>query len=113
MIMDQQQLEETLQLLQLYYSDHSISFPGVGQHGSRHLHEDLEFCILDTICAVLTTGKPGDIYAAAFDKEAHLKLVLAKNSTVSPEDQDAVQQLIDLVSSPTLPQQSYISFLLT
>jgi len=102
-----QQLEETLQLLNhSYYYNHDI------YHRSRHLHEHSEFRILDTICAVLTTGKPGDVYAAAFDKEAHLKLVLAKEGIVSPEDRAAVQQLIDIVSSPTL-SKTYFDFLLT
>ena len=108
--MDQQRLEETL--LQFYYSNHSTSFSDKDEYGSMHLHEDSEIRILDTICTVLTTGKPKDLYAAAFDKETHLKLVLAKNGIVSPEDRAAVQQLVDLILSPTLPD-TYLDFLLT
>jgi hypothetical protein len=31
-----------------------------------------------------TTGKPGDVFTAAFDRHEHLQLVLAKNGSLTP-----------------------------
>jgi len=50
----------------------------------------------------LTTGKPGDAFAAAFDKRQHLQLVLAKNGPLNPEDMAAADELLSLIGNPTI-----------
>ena len=56
--------------------------------------------ILNTISAALTTGKPGDVYAVAFDKGEQLRLVFSKNGTATPEDKQAAKDLVNLVTNP-------------
>lgn len=54
--------------------------------------------ILDMIALWLTTGQPGDDIAVAFDKNAAITLVLAKNRCPTREDNDTVRELIDAVA---------------
>ncbi|KAK7676569.1 hypothetical protein QCA50_020445 [Cerrena zonata] len=55
--------------------------------------------ILDTIAA-MTTGKLGDVLAAAFDKCNGMQLVLANNDLPTDEDEVAAWELISLLSNP-------------
>jgi hypothetical protein len=64
----------------------------------REAHRDLR--VLDTIAATLATGSSGDVYAAAFDKHQHLRLVLAKNGSPTQEDRAAANELISLIQNP-------------
>ncbi|RDB30542.1 hypothetical protein Hypma_007323 [Hypsizygus marmoreus] len=50
----------------------------------RDTESDLR--LLDVIAACLTTGKPGDVVAAAFDKQEQICLVLAKNGNINSAD---------------------------
>ena len=42
--------------------------------------------VLEVIATCLTTGKPGDVVAAAFDKHGNIRLVLAENRDVGSTD---------------------------
>ncbi|CAL1715130.1 unnamed protein product [Somion occarium] len=101
----QTHLSEKLRLLdELGYSDLGMSYKYVGVHSnkdSRHseTHEDMR--ILDVIAVCLTTGKPGDVVAAAFDKREHLSLVLAKNGDVLPADYAAAQTFFSDLAAAT------------
>ena len=46
---------------------------------SRNVDTNCDIRFLDAIAAALTTGNPGDVFAAAFDKRKRMELVLAKN----------------------------------
>lgn len=85
-IKDQEQLSEKLQLLAHFlYSDIGVPYSGAGDQTSKHLCSlatNHEIRLLDTIAIALTTGEPGDVYTAAFDKQNHFALVLAKNGLV-------------------------------
>jgi hypothetical protein len=50
--------------------------------------------VLELIATCLTTGKPGDVVAAAFDKRGNIKLVLAKNGDVGSTDYMAARTFI-------------------
>ena len=58
--------------------------------------------LLDTIAVAMTTGKPGDVFAAAFDKRQNIQLVLAKNGPPTPDDISAANELISLIGNPTI-----------
>ena len=103
---DQSNLSEQLQLLrELGYSDLNIPYQAAGIHGnkgSRYLDTNRDVRFLDTIAVALTTGNPGDVFAAAFDKREHMQLVLAKNGAPASEDIAAANELISLIGSPTV-----------
>ena len=79
----QNNLSEQLQLLrELNYSDPDMSCQDPGTHSnklSRNVDTNCDIRFLDAIAAALTTGNPGDVFAAAFDKRKRMELVLAKN----------------------------------
>ncbi|KAI0795013.1 hypothetical protein C8Q75DRAFT_748530 [Abortiporus biennis] len=49
--------------------------------------------VLDCISLLLTTGSKEDIFAAALDKREGVCLLLAKNTTITQEDEDAISKL--------------------
>ncbi|KAI6165296.1 hypothetical protein EDD17DRAFT_1894726 [Pisolithus thermaeus] len=57
--------------------------------------------LLDVITVALTTGNPGEVFAAAFDGCQGLTLVLAKNSVVTIEDDRAVHNLFTVITAST------------
>ncbi|KAI6096030.1 hypothetical protein EDD16DRAFT_1733155 [Pisolithus croceorrhizus] len=57
--------------------------------------------LLDVITVALTTGNPGEVFAAAFDGCQGLTLVLAKNSVVTIEDDRAVHNLFTAITAST------------
>src|SRR5258707_1926021 len=61
-----------------------------------------EVRFLDAIVAALTTGNPGDVLVAAFDKPKHTELILVKNGPPPSEDIVAANELISLIRSPTV-----------
>ncbi|KAH7885631.1 hypothetical protein F5I97DRAFT_1421280 [Phlebopus sp. FC_14] len=98
---DQADLAEQLQLLnQLRYSDEPMRCEGKKYyHGSGDANAALR--VLDTIALVLTTGKPGEVFAAAFDRSQSVTLVLAKNDSATQEDVQAVHELITTITAST------------
>jgi hypothetical protein len=50
------------------------------------IRELADLCMLDMISVCLTTGKLGDVVAAALDKRERIILVLGKNGDVLPAD---------------------------
>ncbi|KIL58906.1 hypothetical protein M378DRAFT_169984 [Amanita muscaria Koide BX008] len=69
---DQRNLSEQLQLLdELQYSDLDMPYQGAGTLSNRQSR--------DSNTNPLTTGNPGDVIPAAFDKPEQMQLVLAKN----------------------------------
>ncbi|KAL6307062.1 hypothetical protein BKA93DRAFT_770352 [Sparassis latifolia] len=105
---DQTTLSEKLQLLQeLSSSDLDVPFKGSGVHSNREIRDSdsrttSDIHILDVIAICLTTGEPGDVVAAAFDREQRLSLVLAKNGPPTPEDELATQNLISAITDPAV-----------
>ncbi|THH16633.1 hypothetical protein EW146_g4031 [Bondarzewia mesenterica] len=98
---DQENLSEQLQLLQ------ELGCAAVRQAARVHSNRDFrssntntDIRILDTIALSLTTGKPGGVVAAAFDRREHLCLVLAKNGAPTPEDESAAQRFISAITNP-------------
>ncbi|KAH7885629.1 hypothetical protein F5I97DRAFT_1929026 [Phlebopus sp. FC_14] len=94
-------LAEQLQLLnQLRYSDEPMRC-----EGKKYYHDNGDanaaLRVLDTIALVLTTGKPGEVFAAAFDRSQSVTLVLAKNDPVIQEDVQAVHELITTITAST------------
>lgn len=79
----QRQISEQLLLLhELQYSDPNMrDYDDVLRTGRHFRHSDAhrDVRFLDTIALALTTGKPGEVFAAAFDKREQMQLVLAKN----------------------------------
>ena len=69
------------------------------QKKSLETNRDIRF--LDTFAVALTTGNPGDLFAAALDKIEQVQLVLAKNGLPTSEDIAAANELISLIGSPT------------
>ena len=78
---NQYNLSEQLQLLhELQYSDLDMPYQAAKFHSNKqspHLDANRDVRLLDTIAIALTTGNPGDVFAAAFDKRQHIQLVLA------------------------------------
>ncbi|KAF5374108.1 hypothetical protein D9615_008811 [Tricholomella constricta] len=73
--------------------------------GFRHpldLDTNRDVRLLDTIAVALTTGNPGDVFAASFDKRQQVQLVLSKNGPPTPEDVSAANELISLIGSPSV-----------
>ena len=108
----QRRLSERLLLLhELRYSDLDMPYQGVGTHSNKpsrdaDTHRDLR--LLDAIAISLTTGKPGDVFAAAFDKRERMQLVLAKNGPPTPDDIAAANKLISLIGDPTVTHSTHI-----
>lgn len=102
----QRRLSEHLMLLhELRYSDLDISYQGAGTHSNKQsrdtdTHHALR--LLDAIAIALTTGKPGNVFAAAFDKRERMQLVLAKNGPPTPDDIAAANKLISLIGDPAV-----------
>ncbi|KAI6146328.1 hypothetical protein BKA82DRAFT_994208 [Pisolithus tinctorius] len=70
--------------------------------------------ILDTIAVALTTGRPGDVFAAAFDTRGGVTLVLAKNDSPTAEDDQAVRDLFRWITAPeTTGAYDVLPFLFT
>ncbi|KAH7885619.1 hypothetical protein F5I97DRAFT_1420620 [Phlebopus sp. FC_14] len=93
---DQVVLTEGLQLLRQFgVSDLLRSCKGV------LVNDDLDHVILDAIALTLMTGKPGEAFAAAFDKRQGIMLVLAKNGPVTEEDSHTVRDLIKTITATT------------
>jgi hypothetical protein len=94
----QSQLSEELQLLAEFgYSDLDMPYQSVGVRSNKDIrepetHSDMR--VLEVIATCLTTGKPGDVVAAAFDKRRNIKLVLAKNGDVGSTDYMATHTFI-------------------
>jgi hypothetical protein len=102
---DQRNLSEQLQLLhELQYSDSSgmphQSHSGYSNRMSRDTSRDAR--LLDTIAVALTTGNPGEVFAAAFDKREQMQLVLAKNGPPTPDDIAAAREFFSLIGSPAI-----------
>ncbi|KAI6146357.1 hypothetical protein BKA82DRAFT_750658 [Pisolithus tinctorius] len=96
---DQARLSEQLQLLnQFEYSD--LEIPDVQQHWKQDRETRITARLLDTIAVALTTGKPGEVFAATFDTRNGLRLVLAKNEDVTDEDDRAVREFFQAIIAP-------------
>ena len=100
-------LSEQLRLLHhIGYLDRDMRYQHPGAHRKRMSPRDVdnhrELRLLDSIAVALTTGKPGDVFAAAFDKREHMELVLAKNGPPTSEDIAAANELFSLIASPTV-----------
>ncbi|EKM76550.1 hypothetical protein AGABI1DRAFT_108646 [Agaricus bisporus var. burnettii JB137-S8] len=92
---DQAFLSEQLLLLHeldLNYSDHTVSNDNV----------DREMKLLDTVAFLLSTGSPGDHFAAAFDKHQGLEVVLAKNGTPTSDDIATAKELFSHLCNPEI-----------
>ena len=103
---DQSNLSERLQLLlELGYSDLNMPYQAFRVYSnkrSRDLDTNRDIHFLDTIAVALTTGKPGDVFSAALDKQGHVQLVLAKNGPPTSEEVAAANELFSFIGSPTV-----------
>ncbi|KAF8313505.1 uncharacterized protein EI90DRAFT_552276 [Cantharellus anzutake] len=100
-------LSEQLQLLhELNYSDLHMPYGTHSNKATREYGTNREVRFLDAIAAALTTGNPGDVFAAAFDKRGHVEVVLAKNGPLTPEDIAAANELMSLIGDPTVAESS-------
>ncbi|KAG6852060.1 hypothetical protein C0991_003485, partial [Blastosporella zonata] len=95
----QSQLSEKLLLLrELGYSDLDMAtYQWTGLHNNKDIRQDMR--ILDIITVCLTSGKPGDVIAAAFEKSGQVHLVLAKNGKVVEEDYTRAHQFFSTLFS--------------
>ena len=97
---DQRNFSEQLQLLhELQYFDTPHQFQ---RNNRRSRDTNREMRLLDTITVALSTGNPGEVFAAAFDKRKKVELVLAKNGHPTPDDIAAAEELISLIGSPAV-----------
>jgi hypothetical protein len=101
---DQRHLSEQLLLLhELQHPDLDIPYRGAPTlRNIQSPDTSRELRLLDTITIALTTGNPGDVFAAAFDKREQMQLVLAKNGPPTPEDVAAAKELISLIGNPAV-----------
>ena len=101
---DQVTLTEQLQLLhELRDCELDMSYQAAWVHTNkdiRHRDTSTDIRILDVIAIALTTGEPGEVVAATFDRGDHLSLVLAKNRYPTREDEDATTRLIAAITDP-------------
>ena len=98
---NQPNLSEQLQLLQeLQYFDTPYQFQHHNNRWSRDTNRELR--LLDAITVALSTGNPGEAFAATFDKREKMELVLAKNGHPTPDDIAAAEELISLIGSPAV-----------
>jgi hypothetical protein len=106
---DQNLLSEHLLLLrQLNYWDPYTNYQDRLLHSTRDTRgpeTQRNVHLLDTIAVALATGSPGDVYAAAFDKDGGLRLVLAKNDSPTREDRAAATELVCLIQNPKTNDQ--------
>ena len=92
---NQRNISEQLQVLrEMLYQGASTR----SNKRSRDTNRDLR--LLDTIAVALTTGNPGDVFAASFNKRKQMQLVLVKNGPPIPEDVAAATELTSLIGSP-------------
>ena len=96
MIADQCRFSEQLLLL------HELSKSDLNVPYSATVRSHKDSRDLDAIAVALNTGKPGDAFAAAFDKRQDLQLVLAKNGPLNPEDMAAADELLSLIGNPAI-----------
>ncbi|KIM42396.1 hypothetical protein M413DRAFT_444814 [Hebeloma cylindrosporum] len=98
---EQRNLSEQMQLL--YEVQYTSALPHLAD-SIQYYNTDTgrEARLLDTFSLALTTGKPGDIFAATFDKRGQMQLVLAKNGPPTPDDIAASTELISLIGSPAI-----------
>ncbi|THH11809.1 hypothetical protein EW146_g7915 [Bondarzewia mesenterica] len=105
-------LSEQLQLLyELSYSDLNMPYRAAEVHSNRDIIDsDLstDGRILDIIAISLTTGEPGDVVAATFDRHKHLGLVLAKNGRPTLEDENATACLIAAITDHATESRSLL-----
>jgi hypothetical protein len=101
---DQRNLSEQLQLLhELQYSDFDMLHQGHSGYSNRRSRDtNRDARLLDTIAVALTTGNPGEVFAAAFDKREQMQLVLAKNGPPTLNDIAAAREFISLIGSPAV-----------
>jgi len=98
---DQRNLSEQLQLLhKLQYFNMPHQFQC--HNNRRSCDTNRELRLLDAITVALSTGNPGEVFAAAFDKHEQMELVLTKNGHPTPDDIAAAEELISLIGSPTV-----------
>ncbi|RDB30248.1 hypothetical protein Hypma_007328 [Hypsizygus marmoreus] len=88
--------EELLLLQDLGFSDiYMHDSPAVFSYRtSDDSDTDSDLRLLEVIAAYLTTGNPGDVVAAAFDKREQICLVLAKSGTVGSADYGATHAFL-------------------
>jgi len=99
----QNDLSERLQLLHEFsYSDVNMRNRDSVTRTPLRNETSREIRFLDAIAAALTTGNPGDVFAATFDKRKHIELVLARNGPPTSEDIAAANEFISLIGSPTV-----------
>ena len=98
---DQLSLSVFLQLLhELGYSDLDMPYKGSGIITTRDARTEsvnAEIHFLDTLTVALTTGRAGDVTAAAFDNHT---LILSKNADPTQEEDETVHQLLALLAKP-------------
>lgn len=108
---NQNNLSEQLQLLhECNYSDVNMRNRGptrtpLRSDNAKGNHENR---FLDAIAAALTSGQPGDVVAATFDKRQHIELVLAKNGPPTSEDIGAANEFISLIGSPAVTRAAHL-----
>ncbi|KAF8804720.1 hypothetical protein BYT27DRAFT_7194329, partial [Phlegmacium glaucopus] len=98
----QEHLSEALRLLHEFrYSDLDMPYQSAGAQSNKDIREPsthTDMRVLDMIAVCLTTGKPGDVVAAAFDKHEGITLVLAKNGDVLPADYAATATFLSALA---------------
>jgi OTT_1508-like deaminase len=98
----QKHLSEALRLLHEFrYSDLNMPYQSAGAQSNKDIREPnthADMRVLDMIAVCLTTGKPGDVVAAAFDKHEGITLVLAKNGDVLPADYTATTTFLSALT---------------
>jgi len=102
---DHRNLPQQLQLLHELHSDSDMPHQGHSGSGysNRRSHDtNRDARLLETIAVALTTGNPGEVFAAAFDKREQMQLVLAKNGPPTPDDIAAAREFISLIGSPAV-----------
>jgi len=98
----QSHLSEALRLLYEFgYSDLNMPYQSAGAQSNKDIREPdthADMRVLDMIAVCMTTGNPGDVVAAAFDKREGITLVLAKNGDVLPADYAATTTLLSALT---------------
>ena len=107
---DRATIAEKLLLLQQFgyrelHSTYRGAIPISRTQKSPNKDINLEMRLLDTFAVALCTGKPGEVYAAAFDKRIRVQLVIAKNGLPTPEDKEAAKELVSLLADPSVTDQ--------
>ena len=107
---DRATIAEKLLLLQQFgycelHSTYRGAIPISRTQKSPNKDINLEMRLLDTFTVALCTGKPGEVYAAAFDKRIRVQLVIAKNGLPTSEDKEAAKELVSLLADPSVTDQ--------